>query len=84
MAEPRFAIGQEVHLAQKHCALCKKLEFELRHPIRVTAIEPYGDQFEYRIEDALGAHYQTKEKCLCNLAFGHEGSPCAFCGAVAY
>ena len=54
MAEPRFEIGQDVHVAQYHCSVCKKLEFELQHPVRVMAIEPYADGFEYRIEDARG------------------------------
>ena len=80
MAEPRFEIGQEVHVAQYHCSVCKKLEFELQHPVRVMAIEPYGDGFEYRIEDARGVHYQTKEVCLCSRPSGHRGSPCNFCG----
>lgn len=83
MAGPRFALGQEVHLAQSHCRLCNKLELELQHPVRVMAIVPYGDQSEYRIEDARGAHYETKESCLCSRPSGHRGSPCAFCGAVA-
>jgi len=32
MAEPRFQISQEVHVAQDHCGVCKKLEFELQLP----------------------------------------------------
>jgi hypothetical protein len=46
----------------------------------VMAIEPYGDGFEYRIEDARGVHYQTKEVCLCSRPSGHRSSPCNFCG----
>jgi len=80
MAEPRFEIGQEVHVAQDHCGVCKKLELELQHPVTVMAIKPYGDWFEYRIEDARGVHYQTKEVCLCSRQSGHSGSPCKFCG----
>ena len=80
MVEPRFEIGQEVYVAQYHCAICKKLEFELQHPLRVMAIEPYRDEFEYRIEDAQGVHYETKEVCLCSRPSGHRGSPCNFCG----
>ena len=79
MVEPRFEIGQEVYVAQYHCAICKKLEFELQHPLRVMAIEPYGDEFEYR-EDARGMHYETKEVCLCSRRSGHRGRPCNFCG----
>ena len=82
MATPRFAVGQEVHVAQNHCAGCQKLELELRHPVRVKSIEPYRDEFEYRIEDARGAHFQTKEECLCTRSSGHQGSPCKFCGLV--
>jgi hypothetical protein len=48
----------------------------------VMAIEPYGDEFEYRIEDAQGVHYETKEVCLCSRSSGHRGSPCNFCGQV--
>ena len=80
MAEPRFEIGQEVHVAQNHCGLCKKLEFELRHPVRVRGVGPHGDEFEYRIEDVQGARYQTKEGCLCSRPSGHRGNPCDFCG----
>jgi hypothetical protein len=64
MAEPRFETGQEVHVVQYHCGVCKKLEFELQRPLRVMAIEPCDDEFEYRIEDARGVHYETKEVCL--------------------
>jgi hypothetical protein len=32
MAEPRFEIGQQVHVAQYHCGICKKLEFDLQTP----------------------------------------------------
>jgi hypothetical protein len=46
------------------------------------AIEPCDDEFEYRIEDAQGAHYETKEVCLCSRQSGHRGSPCNFCGQV--
>jgi hypothetical protein len=84
MTQPRFKIGQEVHVTQYHCGICKKTEYELEHPVRVMAIEPYGDEFEYRIEDAQGVHYETKEVCLCSRPSGHRGSPCNFCGqAVA-
>ena len=54
MVEPRFEIGQEVHVAQDHCGGCKKLELELQHPVRVMAIKPYGDGFQYRIKDGRG------------------------------
>ena len=82
MAEPCFEIGQEVHVAQDHCGGCKKLEFELQHPVRVMAITPYGNGFQYRIKDARGMHYETKEDCLCSRPSGHRGSPCNFCGQV--
>ena len=82
MAELRFEIGQEVHVAQFHCGICKKLEFEVQHLLRVMAIEPYGDEFEYRIEDAQEVHYETKEVCLCRRPSWHRGSPCNFCGQV--
>jgi hypothetical protein len=80
MAGPRFEIGQEVHVVQYHCGICKKLEFQLQHPVMVMAIESYADEFEYRIEDAWGVHYETKEVCLCSRPSGHRGSPCNFCG----
>ena len=82
MVEPRFEIGQEVHVAQDHCSGCKKLELELQHPVRVMAIKPYGDGFQYRIKDGRGMHYETKEVCLCSRPSGHRGSPCNFCGQV--
>jgi len=80
MAEPRFEMSQEIYVAQDHCDVCKKLESDLQHPIRVRAIKPYGDGFEYRIEDARGVHYETKEVCLCSCPSGHHGNPCNFCG----
>ena len=83
MAKPRFEIGQKVNIATNHCALCKKLEAELKHPIRIIAIMQYGEEFECRIEDASGAHYETKELCLCSSPSGHRGSPCEFCGQAA-
>jgi hypothetical protein len=43
----------------------------------VMIIEPCDDEFEYRIEDAWGEHYETKEVCLCSRQIG---SPCNFCG----
>ena len=39
MVERRFEIGQEVHVAQDHCIVCKKLEL-VQHPVRVMAIKP--------------------------------------------
>jgi len=36
MTEPRFEIGQEVHVAQDHCNGCKKLE--LQHPVSTTVL----------------------------------------------
>jgi len=30
------------------------------------AIEVYGDEFEYRIEDAQRVHYETRQVCLCS------------------
>jgi len=80
MAEPRFEISQEIFVVQDHCGVCKKLESDLQHPVRVRAIKPYGDGFEYRIEDARGVHYETKEVCLCSRPSGHHGNPCNFCG----
>jgi hypothetical protein len=80
MGAPMFNIGQEVHIAQKHCAQCRKLETELKHPIRVKTVIPYGDEFTYRVEDAQGAHYEVNECCLCTSPSGHSSSPCVFCG----
>jgi hypothetical protein len=68
MVEPRFAIGQEVYVAQDHCSVCKKLE--LQHPVSVMAIKPYGDGFQYRIKDGRGMHYETKEVCYADA---HRG-----------
>jgi hypothetical protein len=82
MNEPRFDIGQEVYFAQNHCALCKKLELELKHPVHVRAIVPFGVEFEYRIEDARGARYETNEACLCSRPLGHRANPCEFCGQL--
>jgi hypothetical protein len=65
MAEPRFEIGQQVHVAQDHCSVCKKLELELQHPVRVMAIKPYGDGF--RIKDGRGMHYRQR-RSVCAAA----------------
>lgn len=81
--EPRFEIGTQVHLVQNHCAVCKKLEGELRHPVVVVAATLYDQEFEYRIVDASGAHYETRELCLCRNTSGHRSNPCDFCGQAA-
>ena len=83
MREPLFEIGNEVHLVRNHCQTCRKLEADLRHPEIVIAATPYEQEFEYRIEDASGAHYETRESCLCRSGSGHRSSPCEFCGQAA-
>jgi len=80
MPEPRFEIGQQVHIAQNHCAHCRELENELKHPVIVKAVIPYGDESTYRVQDAVELHYEVKECCLCTDARGHSSSYCAYCG----
>ena len=80
MPEPRFEIGQEIHIAQNHCAHCRQLEIELKHPVIVKAVVPYGEESTYRVEDANRVHYEVKECCLCTNPAGHSSSPCAYCG----
>jgi hypothetical protein len=84
MTSFRFQVGQEVHVAQQHCDLCRKLEHCLQHPLRVQAVYPYDDRgFAYRVQDAAGAHYEVSESCLCTHASGHASSPCIYCGQLA-
>jgi hypothetical protein len=80
MGTPYFEIGQEVHIVKNHCASCRELELQMRNPIAVKAIMPYGEGFTYRIEDAKGACFNISEACLCSSASGHSSKPCAFCG----
>jgi hypothetical protein len=84
MSLPKFEVGQEVHVAQQHCNICRKLEGCLKHPLTVQAVLPYGDRgFSYRVHDAVGAHYEVAESCLCTDAAGHSQSPCIHCGQAA-
>ena len=80
MLQPRFQIGQEVHITQNHCAHCRELEYELKHPVTVIAVIPYGDEATYRVEDTNWLHYEVKECCLCTNPAGHCSTPCAYCG----
>jgi hypothetical protein len=81
MSEPHFELGQEVHIAREHCPQCRKLETELKHPVRISAILPYAEVgFTYRIQDAAGRHYEVSERCLCTDPSGHSDSPCQHCG----
>lgn len=84
MSSPRFQVGQEVHVAQQHCEICRKLEGCLKHPLMVQSIDPYnGRGFAYRVRDAAGAHYEVSESCLCTDPQGHSQSPCVHCGQLA-
>jgi hypothetical protein len=81
MPEPRFEVGQDVHIARNHCPQCCELETELEHPIRVAAVLPYDDAgFAYRVQDAGGIHYEVNEKCLCTNHSGHTKNHCQHCG----
>jgi len=81
MSEHHFELEQEVHIAQEHCSQCRKLETELKHPVRILAILPYAEVgFTYRVQDAGGMHYELSEKCLCTDPSGHSDSPCQHCG----
>ena len=69
MPEPRFEIGQQVHIAQNHCAHCRELENELKHPVIVKAVIPYGDESTYRVQDAVGLHYESPPLVALTLDF---------------
>ena len=84
MSSFRFHVGQEVHVAQQHCDICRRLEGCLKHPLFVQAVYPYEDRgFAYRVKDAAGAHYEVSESCLCTDPAGHTASPCIHCGQQA-
>ncbi len=84
MPSCKFQVGQEVHVAQQHCDLCRKLEGCLKHPLIVQSIIPTMIAgLLIVLSDATGSHYEVSESCLCTDPAGHSSSPCVYCGQAA-